>query len=112
MWSSARFSRLEREDGTLVAWYRSVYAPRTGGVYDSHYRTAGIAGRTRRRGGRVAARGTRAAAGTNKTGRNADGFRQRCVGTGQRQGISAGAGAVGLGRGPQRRLRIPLGGGT
>ena len=32
------------------------------GAYDSHYRTAGIAGRTRRRGG-VAARGTRAAGG-------------------------------------------------
>ena len=46
---------LEREDCTLAAWYRSIYAPRTGGAYDSHHRTAGIAGRTRRRGGRVAA---------------------------------------------------------
>src|SRR5215831_10558871 len=46
----------EREDGTLVAWYRSLYAPRTGGAYDSHHRKAGIAGCTRRRGGRVAAR--------------------------------------------------------
>src|SRR5262249_58702599 len=48
---------------TLVAWYRSAYAPRTGGAYDSHHRTAGIAGRTRRRGGGVAARGARAAVG-------------------------------------------------
>src|SRR6516225_5378501 len=38
-------------DSTLVAWYRFRYAPRTGGAYDSHHRTAGIAGRTRRRGG-------------------------------------------------------------
>src|SRR6516165_3017263 len=38
------------------------YAPRTGGAYGSHHRTAGIAGRTRRRGCRVAARGARAAA--------------------------------------------------
>src|SRR5215471_6602533 len=53
---------LEREDCTLVAWYRSLYAPRTGGAYDSHHRTAGIAGRTRRGGGRVAARGACAAA--------------------------------------------------
>src|SRR6516164_2761662 len=36
----------EREDCTLVAWYRSPYAPRAGGAYDSHHRTAGIAGRT------------------------------------------------------------------
>src|SRR5262249_31053990 len=34
--------------------------PRTGGAHDSLHRTAGIAGRTRRR-GRVAARGARAA---------------------------------------------------
>src|SRR5215471_14981323 len=50
-------------DSTLVAWYRCLYAPRTGGAYDSHHRTAGIAGRTRRRGGVVAARGGRAATG-------------------------------------------------
>src|SRR5262245_11096616 len=49
-------------DCTLVAWYR-CHAPRAGGVYDSHHRTAGIAGHTRRRGGRMAARGARAAAG-------------------------------------------------
>src|SRR5262245_21274406 len=41
-------------DSTLVAWYPSLYAPRTGGAYDSHHRTAGIAGRTRRRGGGMA----------------------------------------------------------
>src|SRR5580704_15537827 len=35
-------------------------APHAGGAYDSHHRTAGIAGRTRRHGG-VAARGARAA---------------------------------------------------
>src|SRR5262249_35266389 len=38
------------KDSTLVTWYPCVYAPRTGGAYDSHHRTAGIAGRTRRRG--------------------------------------------------------------
>jgi hypothetical protein len=54
---------LERKDGTLAAWYPSLYAPRAGGAYDSHHRTAGIAGRTRRRGGGVAARGAHAAAG-------------------------------------------------
>src|SRR5262245_37803869 len=44
----------------LVAWYRSPYAPRTGGAYDSHHRTAGISGCTRRRSGGLAARGARA----------------------------------------------------
>src|SRR5215472_6486176 len=29
-------SLFERQDSTLVAWYRSIYAPRTGGAYDSH----------------------------------------------------------------------------
>src|SRR5262249_39226870 len=53
---------LERQDCTLVTWYRSFYAPRAGGAYDSHHRTAGIAGRTRRRGGGVAARRAGAAA--------------------------------------------------
>ena len=48
-------------DSTLVAWYRSIYAPRTGGAYDSHHRTAGIVGRARRRGSSVAACGARAA---------------------------------------------------
>jgi len=41
---------IEREDCTPMACYRSIYAPRTGGAYDSHHRTAGIAGCTRRRG--------------------------------------------------------------
>src|SRR5215831_13002002 len=50
-------------DSTLVAWYRPLYAPRTGGAYDSHRWTTGIAGRTRRRGGRVAAGRPCAAAG-------------------------------------------------
>src|SRR6516165_8494439 len=50
----------DREDCTPMAWYSCLYAPRTEGAYDSHHRTAGIAGRTRRS-GRVAARGTRAA---------------------------------------------------
>ena len=44
-------------DSALVAWYRCHHAPRTGGAYDSHHRTAGIAGRIWRRGSRVAARG-------------------------------------------------------
>jgi len=50
-------------DSTLVAWYRCPYAPRTGGAYDSHHRTEGIAGCTQRRGSGVAARGARTAAG-------------------------------------------------
>src|SRR5262249_39509824 len=50
-------------DSTLVAWYRSLYAPRTGGAYDGHHRTAEIADRTRQRGGYVAAGGARAAVG-------------------------------------------------
>src|SRR6516225_8597384 len=53
---------LERQDYTLVPWYRFLHAPRTGGAHDSHHRTAGIAGRARRRGSRVAARGGGAAA--------------------------------------------------
>src|SRR6516165_2508395 len=58
----SKSSLLEREDCTLVTWYRSLYAPRAGGAYDSHHRTAGIAGCNQRRGCRVAARGGRAAA--------------------------------------------------
>src|SRR5262249_24916691 len=46
-----------------MAWYLCLYALRAGGAYDSHHRTAGIAGCTRRRGGGLAARGARAAAG-------------------------------------------------
>src|SRR5262249_6163390 len=59
---------LERKDGTLVAWYCWFYAPRTGGAYDSHHRTTGIAGCTRRRGGGVAARGAGAAMARRSTG--------------------------------------------
>src|SRR5262249_56855369 len=61
--SNQHSALLERQDYTVVACYRSIYAPRTGGAYDSHHRTEGIAGCTRRRGCRVAARGARAAAG-------------------------------------------------
>ena len=57
-------------DSTLAACYRCLYAPRTGGAYDSHHRTAGIAGRTWRRRGDVAARGVRAAAGDAGGGRH------------------------------------------
>src|SRR5262249_9023045 len=53
----------DREDCTPMVWYRSLYAPRTGGAYDSHHRTAGIAGCTWRRGDRVAARARRPASG-------------------------------------------------
>src|SRR5262245_50260003 len=71
---------LEREDCTLVAWYRWLYAPRTGGAYDSHHRTAGIAGCARRR-GCVAARRARAAAA------RADAARRRaCQFVGERSG--------------------------
>ena len=42
-----------------ISWYPSLYAPRTGGAYDSHHRTAGIAGRARRRGGCVRAQQTK-----------------------------------------------------
>src|SRR5262249_37036978 len=61
---SAR-SRGPRAVRTARSW-RDIVAfthPRTGGAHDSHHRTAGIAGRTRRCGSRVAARGTRAATG-------------------------------------------------
>jgi hypothetical protein len=79
---------LERKDGTLVAWYRSLYAPRTGGAYDSHHWTAGIAGRTRRRSGRVAARGAGAAAAVRRTALAREGqlreirFERRIIGRG------------------------------
>src|SRR5262245_34083700 len=35
---------LNREDRALVAWYRSIYAPRTGGAYDGHHRLFVTAG--------------------------------------------------------------------
>src|SRR5262249_42045477 len=50
-------------DSTLVACYRSVTHLAREGAYDSHHRTAGIAGRSWRRSGGVAARGASAAAG-------------------------------------------------
>ena len=59
VWKQPASCLLEREDCTPAACYRSLYAPRAGGAYDSHHRTAGIAGCTRRRGGSVAARGAR-----------------------------------------------------
>src|SRR5262245_28949533 len=59
---SARAGCRAIRDSTLAAWYRSLYAPRTGGAYDSHHRTAGVAGRTGRRRDSVAARGAGAAA--------------------------------------------------
>src|SRR5262245_61677548 len=43
-------------DSTLAACYPSLYAPHAGGAYDSHHRTAGVAGRARRRGSGVATR--------------------------------------------------------
>ena len=54
----------------------SRYAPRTGGADDSHHRTAGIAGRTRRRGGGVAARGARTAGRTRAADRRTHEFQQ------------------------------------
>src|SRR5262249_37983464 len=55
-----------RAVGTARSWRGTVqYAPRTAGAYDSHHRTEGIAGRTRRHGRGVAARRARAAAITN-----------------------------------------------
>src|SRR5262245_61542698 len=48
-------------DSTPMAWYPpSTHLAREG--YDSHHRTAGVAGRARPRGSRMAARGARAAA--------------------------------------------------
>src|SRR5215472_2947521 len=67
----AALSQLHREDCTLVTWYPSVYAPRAGGAYDSHHRTAGIAGRTWRCGGGMAACGAGAANDEKSQGRSA-----------------------------------------
>jgi ABC transporter substrate binding protein len=60
--SHQRAATVTRHAITLVAWYR-CYSPRAGGTYDSHHWTAGIAGRTRRGGGWLAARRARAAGG-------------------------------------------------
>src|SRR5262249_27085313 len=98
----------EREDCTLEAWYRSLYAPRAGGAYDSHHRTAGIAGRTRRRSGRIAARGARAAAGDA-----GDWVPQWWDGGGVRTHggrVPPGPQRSWLCRGPQRSDRVSLGG--
>src|SRR5262249_26324737 len=50
-------------DRAMEAWYPSLTHLAREGAYDSHLRTAEVARRARRRGGRVAARGARAAAG-------------------------------------------------
>src|SRR5262249_1796226 len=74
--SNQHLASFKRQDCTLVAWYRSIYAPRTGGVYDSHHRTAGVSGWTRRRGGVMAARGACAAAqGADNRGSRGRGLR-------------------------------------
>src|SRR5262249_7016399 len=93
-----------------MAWYPSLYAPRTGGAYDSHHRTAGIAGRTWRRGGRVAARGARAAGG--------DAADHRFLGLGHACGprpvgrrFCAAAARTRLDRGSQPYDRVSVGGG-
>src|SRR5262245_15423007 len=89
-------------DSTLVAWYRSLYAPRTGGAYDSHHRTAGTDNRTRRRGG-VAARGARAAIGPGAADRCADERgRRRSGGTGPSRGVFSRARRTRLDYRPQR----------
>src|SRR5262249_25955759 len=84
-------------DSTLMAWYRWFYAPRTGGAYDSHHRTAGIAGRTRpRRGGRVAAGGAWAA-GANAAHWHAFALlRERFSIKGPPFGVPSGAAEIGL----------------
>src|SRR6516162_8447322 len=89
---STHAGRRAVRDSTLVAWYRSIYAPRTGGAYDSHPRTAGIAGRTRRRGCCVATRGARATgddAGRSeaKEGLMEKGFAERFARSGLLHGI-------------------------
>src|SRR5262249_759595 len=56
-WAALRCSARAVRDSTLLVWYRSLYAPRMGGAYDSHHRTTGTAGRARRRGGGMAAGG-------------------------------------------------------
>src|SRR5262249_51816428 len=79
-----------------VRSWRGIVAfthPRTGGAYDSHHRTAGIAGRTRRHGSSVAARGGRAAARAHAAHRRA--YALRRVGT---RGKASGA---------QRRIMGP-----
>src|SRR5262245_8248738 len=100
--SSSILALLEREDCTLVTWYRCLYAPRTGGAYDSHHRTAAIAGCSRRRGGGVAARGARAAA--SDAGDRHSGSRRRRVESRQRDGVPQGAECDRLHRRPNDRV--------
>jgi hypothetical protein len=88
----------------------SIYAPRTGGAYDSYHRTAGIAGRTWRRGGGMAVRGARAATRAHAPHRCAHEPRCRRRGrTGASRGVPAGVAGSGLGGRPQRADRPPLG---
>src|SRR5262249_39841636 len=87
---------LEREDCTPMACYGSLYAPPTGGAYDSHHRTAGIAGCIRRC-GCVAARGPRAAVQPDAAGRCADGaYPERSGGTVTHCGVPQDASRPGL----------------
>src|SRR5215831_11025764 len=92
----------------LVAWYPSVYAPRTGGAYDSHHRTAGIACRTRRRSGGVAAYGERAAT-AGDAGDRVPRFGFAPTNGTDGSCVSPGPGQNRLRRGPEGGDRIPLG---
>src|SRR5215831_1955440 len=96
------------EDCTPMAWYPSLYAPRTGGAYDSRHRTAGIAGRARRGGCSVAARGARAAGG-DAGGRFSQQHIARLVGA-FRGRVPSGPEGGRLRRGSKRDNRVPLGG--
>src|SRR6516165_9148418 len=73
MWTLAFGHHEASLNGKTARSWRGIVAfthLRTGGAYDSHHRTAGIAGRARRR-GNMAARGARAAARANATHRRA-----------------------------------------
>src|SRR5262249_15245168 len=77
--------------------------------YDSHHRTAEIAGRTRQR-GRVAARGARAAAAKDAAHRRATSHnRRRCRLSGLARGVPPGTGTIGLDHRTQRAHRNALG---
>src|SRR5262245_10365729 len=87
----------------------SLYAPRTGGAYDSHHRTAGIAGRTRRRGGGLAAPGARADE-ADAADRRADGpCRQRPGGKIAGGCVRKRPAGAGMGQGTQPLNRVSLG---
>src|SRR5262249_52953555 len=101
---------LECEDRTLLVWYRSLTHLAREGAYDSHHRTAGVAGRTRRRGGRLAVRCGRAAVQPDAADWRAHvPIRRRSGFTGLRGCICAGAAGLRLDRGPQHSDRLPLG---